>query len=331
MESRNNYIDFLRFIGLSLIILAHVHAPNIIHQIRCFDVPLMLFVSGLAYSNKKVKASWKRFYLPRIKKLLIPAYLFVLVDLAAYVLTNRALSTGTIIRTLFLCEDGAVGYIWIFRVFVLIMLVTPLLCKINRTLSYKQFWVLMLSLYALQWLIVWLMRFITTEPLMSVYRETLPYLVGYAILFMLGLRLRQADRKQENILLIAITIVSLAAVSLYYAKYHAIIEPTPCYKYPPQSYYIIYGLLASAALWKLRQTLNPLANSKLVLFIGRNTIWIYLWHIVFVTVANHLFESWLVKYILTYIFALLFYCLQYTVITRLKQKTQCEALNVFIG
>lgn len=331
METRNNYIDFLRFIGLSLIILAHVHAPNIIHQIRCFDVPLMLFVSGLAYSNKDVKASWKKFFFPRIKKLLIPVYLFVLVDLAAFYLTDKDINTESTIRTLFLCEDGAVGYIWIFRVFILIMLITPLLCKINRTLSYKQFWFLMLLLYALQCLIVWLMRFITTEPLMSVYRETLPYLVGYAILFMLGLRLRQADRKQENILLIAITIVSLAAVCLYYAKYHAIIEPTPCYKYPPQSYYIIYGLWASAALWKLRHTLNPLANSKLVLFIGRNTIWIYLWHIVFVTIANHLFESWLVKYFLTYIFALLFYCLQYTVITRLKQKTQREALNVFIG
>ena len=331
METRNNYIDFLRFIGLSLIILAHVHAPNIIHQIRCFDVPLMLFVSGLAYSNKDVKASWKKFFFPRIKKLLIPVYLFVLVDLAAFYLTDRDINTESTIRTLFLCEDGAVGYIWIFRVFILIMLITPLLCKINRTLSHKQFWFLMQLLYALQCLIVWLMRYITSEPLISVYRETLPYLVGYAILFMLGLRLCQTDRKQENIFLIAITIISLVASSLYYTKYHAIIEPTPCYKYPPQSYYIIYGLWASAALWKLRHTLNPPANNKLVLFIGRNTIWIYLWHIVFVTITNHLFESWLVKYILTYIFALLFYYLQYTVITRLNQKKNYEALNVFIG
>lgn len=331
METRNNYIDFLRFIGLSLIILAHVHAPNIIHQIRCFDVPLMLFVSGLAYSNKEVNASWKRFYLPRIKKLLIPVYMFVLVDLAAYVFTNRTLSTGTIIRTLFLCEDGAVGYIWIFRVFILIMLVTPLLCKINRTLSYKQFWVLMLSLYALQWLIVWLMRFITTEPLMSIYRETLPYLVGYAIPFLLGLRLRQTNKKQENAFLITIIIVSITVLCLFYIQYHTIIEPTTYFKYPPRSYYIIYGLLASAALWKLRHTLNPLANSKLVLFIGRNTIWIYLWHIVFVTIANHLFENWLLKYILTYLFALLFYYLHYTLIKKLRQRTKLDVLNIFIG
>lgn len=331
MENRYNYIDFLRFIGLSLIILAHVHAPNIIHQIRCFDVPLMLFVSGLAYGNKDVKSSWKQFYLPRIKKLLIPVYLFVMIDLAAYIITNRTLSTQTVIRTFFLCEDGAVGYIWIFRVFILIMLVTPFLSRINRKMSYKRFCIFMLSLYILQWFLVWFMRYISIEPLISVYRETLPYLVGYAIPFLLGLRLRQTDKKQENAFLITIIIVSITVLCLFYIQHHTIIEPTPYFKYPPRSYYIIYGLFASAALWKLRHTLNPLANSKLVLFIGRNTIWIYLWHIVFVTIANHLFENWLLKYFLTYSLALLFYQIQYTLIKKLRQRTKLDVLNVFIG
>lgn len=41
---RDLYIDFLRFIGISLIILAHVEAPSGITQFRSFDVPLMVFV-----------------------------------------------------------------------------------------------------------------------------------------------------------------------------------------------------------------------------------------------------------------------------------------------
>lgn len=45
MMQRNNCIDLLRFWGLSLIILAHVNPPGILFHIRCFDVPLMLFVS----------------------------------------------------------------------------------------------------------------------------------------------------------------------------------------------------------------------------------------------------------------------------------------------
>lgn len=46
---RNTYIDFLRFIGLTLIILAHVKAPVWITELRCFDVPLMVFVSGISF------------------------------------------------------------------------------------------------------------------------------------------------------------------------------------------------------------------------------------------------------------------------------------------
>ena len=37
---RDLYIDFLRFIGISLIILAHVEAPSGITQFRSFDVPV---------------------------------------------------------------------------------------------------------------------------------------------------------------------------------------------------------------------------------------------------------------------------------------------------
>lgn len=50
---RDLHIDFLRFIGISLIILAHVEAPSGITQFRCFDVPLMVFVSGLSFRIQK--------------------------------------------------------------------------------------------------------------------------------------------------------------------------------------------------------------------------------------------------------------------------------------
>ena len=50
--SRDSNIDFLRFIGLTAIILVHVTPPLLISQLRAFDVSLMVFVSGLAASNK---------------------------------------------------------------------------------------------------------------------------------------------------------------------------------------------------------------------------------------------------------------------------------------
>lgn len=49
---RDIEVDVLRSIGILLIILAHIKAPVIPTVIRCFDVPLMVFVSGLCYSDK---------------------------------------------------------------------------------------------------------------------------------------------------------------------------------------------------------------------------------------------------------------------------------------
>ncbi len=44
--NRNVVVDLMRFLGIALIILAHVEPPNIIFQARTFDVPMMVFVSN---------------------------------------------------------------------------------------------------------------------------------------------------------------------------------------------------------------------------------------------------------------------------------------------
>ena len=48
--SNNNriaYVDFLKIIGLSCIILAHVNPPAWIMMLRSFDVPLMVIISSI--------------------------------------------------------------------------------------------------------------------------------------------------------------------------------------------------------------------------------------------------------------------------------------------
>ena len=63
---RDKRIDLLRFIGLSMIILAHVTPPDVIMQIRNFDVPLMVIISGISFaisfknSEKFTIYVWKR-------------------------------------------------------------------------------------------------------------------------------------------------------------------------------------------------------------------------------------------------------------------------------
>ena len=76
--NRDISIDLLRFVGLSCIIFAHIDAPFVLNQLRCFDVPLMLFVSGLTCSGRSIP-DYFGYMLKRTKRLLIPTWSFLLV------------------------------------------------------------------------------------------------------------------------------------------------------------------------------------------------------------------------------------------------------------
>ena len=52
---REKKIDVLKFIGLFCIILAHVNPPQIIFQIRNFDVVLMILLSAYLFLRTKKK------------------------------------------------------------------------------------------------------------------------------------------------------------------------------------------------------------------------------------------------------------------------------------
>ena len=331
MPSRDKYIDFLRFVGLAMIVLAHVNAPFSIHQIRCFDVPLMLFISGLAYGNKNVCASWKEYYLPRLKRLLIPIYIFVFFDLIALALLNKVLTFESIIKSIFLCTNGAVGYVWIIKIFVLVMFATPILIKINNKLSNLSFVLLIIVLFFIQEGLVSIIHYFTNPQINTIYTETVPYLFGYSIPFLFGLRLRQCDIKSEYLFLSLIFLTGILFVLLYKNHWGTPIAITPTFKYPPHSYFLIYGLLVSAILWKSRTFLSILTKIRLFTFIGENTIWIYIWHIVFVSFANIYLENWIIKYILVFALATLVYFLQYTFVNRLIKRTQKTYLKYFIG
>lgn len=331
ISNRYNYIDFLRFIGLFLIILAHVYSPNVIHQIRCFDVPLMLFVSGLAYGNRTNVGSFKDFIGPRAKKILLPTYIFVVFDLVALWIYHRGLTTTFILESLFLCSEGGVGYVWIMKVFLLVALVTPMLIKLKNKLSPSLFFALILITFIAQEFIVRLTTLIELQPLRSIYEETIPYLIGYSIPFMLGLLLRDIPKKQELRIIGFIVVGCVISLCLMLHTHGHIIDITPFYKYPPFGYYLIYGLFVSVILWLIRPSQDNDITAKSPLFVGRNTIWIYIWHIPFVTVFNLMFDNWILKWLLVFFCAVGVYYIQYQFAKKLKKRYDLRILDLFIG
>ena len=140
---REPSIDILRFIGLSLLILAHVDSPYLLKQIRMFDVPMMVFISGLSYGGKRIDNTG-HFYWSRIKRLLIPVWTFIPIYLLPHALLQSLglLDSGfTWIGFFesFLFYGDAMGYIWIFKVFIIVMLATPILIKLNNIIKKDSF------------------------------------------------------------------------------------------------------------------------------------------------------------------------------------------------
>lgn len=60
---RDCCIDYLRTVGIFLIILAHCNLPEPLKAIRIFDVVTLVFASGMSFSYAKEITSFKDYCL----------------------------------------------------------------------------------------------------------------------------------------------------------------------------------------------------------------------------------------------------------------------------
>ncbi|WP_400262599.1 acyltransferase family protein [Sphingobacterium sp. SG20118] len=137
---RDKSIDIIRSIGLICIILAHINPPFTIFQIRNFDVPLMIFISGYLFGDKNQTFNslndfssylWKRFV-----RLVIPVWLFLSVFYSIqyafpFLFKINYTDFPDIMISSYMLMDGF-GYVWIIRVFLMIAILGPLCSRIIK-------------------------------------------------------------------------------------------------------------------------------------------------------------------------------------------------------
>lgn len=105
-------------------------------------------------------------------------------------------------------------------------------------------------------------------------------IIPYGIILFIGTRLHTFSKNNILILCsISFLIFSAYAVILYTLKGHLL--PTQSYKYPPTAYYISYAMFASTFLYWVSQTkiFSLIPGKSFISFLGRSSLWIYLWHI----------------------------------------------------
>lgn len=306
---RDYKIDILRFVGLAMIILAHSGPPGSISQLRNFDVPLMVLISGLSFGlSYKAGAAYGSYVWKRVKRLVFPVWIFLTVYFIGHWLIdanhptleqrNLLLSYGLI---------GGIGYVWIIRVFLLVALVAPFIYALHKnTRSQMKFFftviAFLLSYEALRYVSLphiqegagWWASWFTH------------YLAPYAIIFAIGLRLPTLTRNQAYRLATA-CLITFISICMFLYFYTGEIVHTQEFKYPPAIYYFSYALFVSVFLWlqisPIEYVIDRIGAKAAVLFVAQNSIWVYLWHIPIVEAVENKDVSFAVKYVFVFLSA----------------------------
>lgn len=285
--SRCINIDILRLVGLFCVVLAHVAPPMIIQQIRNFDVPLMVIVSGMAFSMSSNKArDFVPFAKKRFLRLICPCYLFLclffLYTFVLFLIANKEFpfSEKCMIDS-FLLLHG-IGYVWIIRIFLIVALISFVCEKLSTTIKGNVNYLLLL-------IVVWVFyEFIRMElssyQLDSIFlriliNDVLLCAIPYGIFFSFGLRLQSFSKLQINIVLIC-SLMLFIVMGVFLVLERCEFVPTQLYKYPPQLYYGSYSLFGSLLIFKLSDKIC--LNDKwsgFISLLSSSTMWIYLWHI----------------------------------------------------
>ena len=284
-NNRVIFIDYLKVIGLLCIILAHICPDPTILQIRNFDVPLMVLISGyLAVGSfkrsLKKNRSFIKYIARRIQRLLIPTWIFLIIFFAimTYFPVNGAYpyDTNFIINS-FLLLNG-IDYVWIIRIFLICAVITPVIYYFDKIENdYLQFLILLIA-YILYEVAI----FYKINEMNIIFEFILAYVIPYGIIYLLGMITTKTSAKADGI--ISIIFIITFAVSAYILYLNTgILQPTQIMKYPPTIYYISYALFVCFLLFSIFKKVN-LKRIELIEFISESSLWIYLWHILFLTI-----------------------------------------------
>lgn len=332
------FIDYLKVIGLFCIILAHVCTNPYILQVRNFDVPLMVIISGfLAIDSYKRSmennSSLFSYYWKRISRLLIPTWIFLSLYFALVFLFvlitkgNYPYSSSTILRS-FLLLDG-IGYVWIIRVYLICSLLIPLVFYFNDKIeSGKMKFLILLVIYTLYEGIV----FLKIHDSSLIFNFIIAYAIPYGIIYVLGMLSKKTSSNDDmkiSLMFIMIFIFSSICIFLISSE----IQPTQIMKYPPTIYYISYALFVSFLLLGVFKRIS-LKKMGFIEFCSKSSLWIYLWHILFLYVIPFLFGqiNWIVYYIIVIVCSIGTCYVQNRLIDKLESKNiNGNILKLFRG
>lgn len=208
------------------------------------------------------------------------------------------------------------------RVFLMMALIIPIFYKILKNAGFLITVSFITMLIIGQYFLVESVNLIQNKIINFMLDETILYCIGFCPIAILGLKIREWKNVETGVLFF----VSIIAILIYLYAQNVPFAPQ-LYKYPPQFLYIIYGLTGCMGLWLLRGILTGLTKAPIFVYISRNSMWLYLWHIIPVIAISHIQVTpylWLGLYILVFSVAIILNILYSKIISFIPEKKGSE-------
>jgi len=290
-QDRNTTIDFLRGLAVFLMILIHATAyfldkstVRILWDYAHFAVPLFVFCSAyITFQRKDVKLISASQTPKRLRRLFIPYYIFVFFLICVFALILRKdVSFQFILHWVLLGSGRDVG--WLVVLFVYILFLIPLIVRISKFQLPG----------TVVMIIVWL------SPIVLLFS---PYIESFRLMMWLPwsaflIFVYWFVQNEEHIwfpwyIIVLFTGGFLISRYILLATNHTLIFTEN--KYPPNFYYLSYGIVMTTALYYFHRFLaayNLFATwlQKVFNFLSRHSYSLFFIHFLYVYLLQGLVD-----------------------------------------
>ena len=311
--------------------MAHVEPPGVIMMARSFDVPLMVLISAILAKHSLARSKFDTFeyFKSRIQRLVFPTWFFLTFCFLMQFLFGNIYSAKHYINSFLLTRYG-IGYVWIVLIYLYCAILTPLLNKIKTKTWFLPFLIVIYIAYEL------LFHFqIGTSN--KIILSTFYYIIPYGILTAIGLKY-ESLKKTYKIIICLLSFVGFTSIAIYYFVKTGELVSVSHFKYPPTLYYLTYAMFVSFFLLLICDGKeNILFKNKFVIFISSHSFWIYLWHILYLTLYGYFCEniynpdSWIIEFIVIFSISSLTVLLQNKIIDICELKAKKPIFKIFRG
>lgn len=331
---RRYYVDFMKFIGICCLFFAHVQGPEYLEEIRGFDVPMLVILSGVLTSTSVKKNNNPQEYIyRRIKRLVIPTWLFLAFFYLCMILIGQSPKISDVIKSfLFQRDCGIAGGVWIIWVYLICAVSAPFIINICKTKDKRKIYIITMSIMLLLFDGV-----VTYYPILIENRflyYTLFSIIPYCALISIGLfleRLTSKGRVALGVIALVIYILIGSYLMLDTGSYQSIAQ----YKYPARVYYLAYGSAVTIILMEIvRKFEEKLPRLKIVEFVSKHSLWIYLWQIMMLTVVNFVIKInniWWLSWLTLFIGSVSITWIQNKLVDSISLKYKSNIWNYFKG